>query len=339
MAENSQKILLAHGGGGQLTEQLIRNLIQPSIKQDSRTPLKDSAEVDIKNRKVLFTTDSYVVKPLFFNGGDIGKLSVCGTVNDLAVCGAKPVAMSLSLIIQEGFRIESLGKILKSIGEAAEDNDVKIVTGDTKTVESGAAEGVYINTAGIGVPLPDVSLGFEHIEPGDKIIINGSLGDHGMAIMTQREDIGFASKIKSDCAGLGKLICPILTSCGGVRFLRDLTRGGLAMAINEIAKNSGFDVELDQNYIPVNPSVQAAADVLGLDVLNIANEGKFVAVVSPGNSNEFLNKCREHPLGRDSAIIGEIKQGSKNPIVELKTTIKGKRIVQIPYGRDLPRIC
>lgn len=339
MPENPEKILLAHGGGGQLTEQLIRDLIQPNIKQDNQSPLKDSAEVDINNQKVLFTTDSYVVKPLFFRGGDIGKLSVCGTINDLAVCGAEPAAISLALIIQEGFGIEELEKILKSIGETARENNVEIVTGDTKTVEYAAGEGVYINTAGIGIPLSGIKLGFEQIKPEDKIIVNGTLGDHGMAIMTQREDIGFASKIESDCAGLGKLICPMLENCPGVNFLRDLTRGGLAMTVNEIAANTGFDIELEQDSIPITPSVQAAADVLGLDILNIANEGKFIAVVSQDNCEQVLDFCRNHPLGKNAAVIGEVGESNTNPVVEMQTAIKGKRIVQAPYGRNLPRIC
>jgi hydrogenase expression/formation protein HypE len=339
MPDNSEKILLAHGGGGQLTEQLIREIIQPNISQDNTSPLNDSAEVETENQKVLFTTDSYVVKPLFFKGGDIGKLSVCGTINDLAVCGAQPKAISLALIIQEGFEIEKLELILKSIGETAKENNVRIVTGDTKTVESNAAEGVYINTAGIGDPIKNVNLGFDCIKEGDKIIINGTLGDHGMTIMSQREEIGFQSELESDCAGLAKIICPMLKKIEGVNFLRDLTRGGLAMTINEIAENSGFDIELEQKNIPVKPAVQAAADVLGMDVLNIANEGKFVALVSDENANEFLEYCRRHPLGKNAAVIGEVKTKTKNPIVELRTAIEGKRIVQPPYGQDLPRIC
>jgi hydrogenase expression/formation protein HypE len=333
------KILLAHGGGGQLSDELIRHHILPTFKNDTLAELADSAKLNLASNLVCFTTDSYVVKPLFFNGGDIGKLAVCGTVNDLAVAGSKPVALALSLIIEEGFEFELLEKILASISEAARQNEVNIVTGDIKTVEVGAADKIFINTAGIGVRLTGVDLGFNRIAAGDKIIINGTMGDHGMTIISQREGIKFQSKLKSDCAGLVELICQLLKDTSGVKFMRDPTRGGLAATLNEISKGSGLSIEIREAYVPINPTVQAAADMLGFDVLNIANEGKFVAIVSPESADNCLNICRNNRLGKKASIIGEVVQTRDVPMVEIETKIGGKRIVQMPYGRELPRIC
>ncbi len=286
-----------------------------------------------------FTADSYVVKPLFFNGGDIGKLAVCGTVNDLAVAGSRPVALALSLIIEEGFEFELLEKILDSISSAAKENNVGIVTGDTKTVEAGAAEKIFINTAGIGVKLAGVNLGVEKIAVGDKIIINGTIGDHGLTIISQREGIKFQSKLKSDCAGLAGLTCKLLENVSGIKFMRDPTRGGLAAALNEISRASALSIEIHEADIPVKPVVQAAADMLGFDVLTIANEGKFIAIVSPQSAEECLKICKNHPLGKDASIIGRVVETRDVPVVELVTRIGGRRIVQMPYGRELPRIC
>ncbi len=333
------KILLAHGGGGQLSDQLIRRHILPRFSNKSLAELADSAKLNLDSKSVCFTTDSYVVKPLFFNGGDIGKLAVCGTINDLAVSGARPAALALSLIIEEGFAIDLLEKILDSIAETATQNNVPIVTGDTKTVEAGAADEIFINTAGIGVRLDGIDLGFDKIAVGDKVIINGSIGDHGMTIMSHREDIGFRSKLKSDCAAIADLTCKLLTETKGIKFMRDPTRGGLAATLNEIAKQTALSIRLNEPDIPVNPTVQAAADALGFDVLNIANEGKFVAVVSPDIAEDSIGICKEHTLGKQAAVIGEVIKTEDVPIVEMTTKIGGRRIVQMPYGRELPRIC
>lgn len=276
---------------------------------------------------------------MFFNGGDIGKLAVCGTINDLAVAGSRPVALALSLIIEEGFEFELLEKILDSIAEQARQNNVDIVTGDIKTVEAGAVDKIFINTAGLGVRLPGVDLGMKNIAVGDKIIINGTIGDHGMTIICQREDIKFQSSLKSDCAGLAGLTCQLLENINGVKFMRDPTRGGLAATLNEISRASALSIEIREDDIPVNPTVQAAADILGFDVLNIANEGKSVAVVSPESADDCFKICKSHPLGKDAKIIGEIVQTRDIPTVELVTKIGGRRIVQMPYGRELPRIC
>lgn len=339
MKKKSAKILLAHGGGGQLSDELIRHHILPKLKNDTLSELADSAKLDLASGSVCFTTDSYVVKPLFFNGGDIGKLAVCGTINDLAVAGSVPAALSLSLIIEEGFEFELLDKILASISEEARENNVNIVTGDTKTVEAGAADKIFINTAGIGTRLPDVDLGYNRIAKGDKIIINGTIGDHGMTIISQREGIKFQSKLKSDCASIAELAQQLLEHGQRVKFMRDPTRGGLAATLNEICRASGLSIEINEADIPINPTVQAAADMLGFDVLNIANEGKLVAVVSEESADNCLNICRKNKLGKEANIIGEVVNVCDVPTVEIKTKIGGKRVVQMPYGRELPRIC
>ncbi len=333
------KILLAHGGGGQLSDELIRHTIQPRLNNNILAELADSAKLNLASNLLCFTTDSYVVKPLFFNGGNIGKLAVCGTVNDLAVAGSRPVALALSLIIEEGFEFELLEKILDSISKATRQNDVDIVTGDTKTVEAGAVDKIFINTAGIGAQLAGVDLGFEKIAAGDKVIINGTIGDHGMTIISQREGIKFQSQLESDCAGIAGLTCQLLEKTGGVKFMRDPTRGGLAATLNEISMGTGLSIEINEADVSVNPTVQAAADMLGFDVLNIANEGKFVAIVSPESADDCLNVCKNHPLGKEASIIGQVVQTRDMPMVEMITKISGKRIVQMPYGRELPRIC
>jgi len=335
----NDRILLAHGGGGQLTYEFIRQHILPRFKNDALATLGDSAQLNLDSNSVCFTADSYVVKPLFFNGGDIGKLAVCGTVNDLAVAGSRPVALALSLIIEEGFEFKLLEKILDSVSRSAKENDVNIVTGDTKTVEAGAAEKIFINTAGVGVKLPGVDLGFEKIAVGDKIIINGTVGDHGLTIISQREGIKFQSQLRSDCAGLAGLTCELLENAGGIKFMRDPTRGGLAAALNEISRASALSIEIHEADIPVRPVVQAAADMLGFDVLTIANEGKFIAIVSPQSAEECLKICKNHPLGKGASVIGRVVETRDVPVVELVTRIGGRRIVQMPYGRELPRIC
>ena len=320
-------------------DDLIRQHVLPSLKNDALDELGDSAKLNLASGSLCFTTDSYVVKPLFFNGGDIGKLAVCGTVNDLAVAGSKPVALTLSLIIEDGFEIELLDKILASIGQTARQSGVDIVTGDTKTVESGAADGIFINTAGIGVRLAGVDLGFGKIAVGDRIIINGTIGDHGMTIISQREELKFQSQLKSDCASLAGLIRELLEKTSGIKFMRDLTRGGLAATLNEIARSTALSIEIREIDIPVRPTVQAAADMLGFDVLAIANEGKFVAVVSPESADDCLSVCRNNKLGKEAKIIGEVVETLDVPLVEIETRIGGRRIVQMPYGRELPRIC
>lgn len=338
-AKDKERILLAHGGGGRLTDALIRHNIAPRFRNAALDELTDAAKLDLSTTKICFTTDSYVVKPIFFRGGDIGKLAVCGTVNDLAVSGARPVAMSLGLIIEEGFEMESFERILDSIALAAHQAGVAIVTGDTKVVDAGSADQIFINTAGIGERLSGIELGFGKIRPGDHILLSGTIGDHGMTIVSQRTDIGFQSPLQSDCAALSPLTMSLLESVPGIRFMRDPTRGGLAATLNEISGSAGVSIEIVESHIPVSLAVRGAADVLGFDVLDIANEGKFVAVVSPESADAALKVCRAHPLGKHAAIIGQVKDAGEGAVVEMVTVIGGRRIVQMPYGRELPRIC
>lgn len=338
--QKHDKILLAHGGGGQMSSELLRRTILPRLKNRILAQLADSAKLDLVSKSVCFTTDSYVVKPLFFNGGDIGKLAVCGTLNDLAVSGAIPAALSLSLIIEEGFEIKMLEKILASAAKTAAENDCHIVTGDTKVVEKGAADGIFINTAGIGTLIPGADLSIERIAAGDKVLINGTIGDHGMTVISQREGIRFRSALRSDCASVADLTGRLLRQrAGKVKFMRDPTRGGLAAVLNEIAAGTGLGIVVNQADIPIELKVQAAADMLGIDVLETANEGKFVAIISAQYAEDCIRTCKKHPLGKKTAIIGEIVKSSGRPAVEMKTRIGGRRIIQMPYGRQLPRIC
>jgi hydrogenase expression/formation protein HypE len=303
------------------------------------TELTDAASLELDSNSVCFTTDSFVVKPLFFNGGDIGKLAVCGTVNDLAVAGAIPTALSLSLIIETGLEFETLDRILESIGETAEQSNVKIVTGDTKTVEQGSADKIFINTAGIGCKLPGIDLSTGNIKPGDTIIINGTIGDHGMTIMSQREGMKFQSDLASDCACLSGLTVELLKNIPGIRFMRDPTRGGLAATLNEIAGETQLPITINEQAVPVDPKVRTAAEILGFDVLTIANEGKVVIVVDPENAQQCLEMCKNNPLGEKAAIIGKVEEAGDAAVVEMNTKIGGRRIVSMPYGRELPRIC
>ena len=334
------KILLAHGGGGQLTDELIRNYFLPRFSNKALEQLGDSAKIKIDSDSICFSTDSYVIKPIFFNGGDIGKLSVCGTINDLAVSGARPLALSLALILETGFDIADLEKILDSISRTASENNVQIVTGDTKTVEVGAADKIFINTAGIGIPIKGCELSLNRIQAGDIVLVSGTIGDHGMTITSHREGIKFDTPLHSDCAALCALICPMLEKFQNqIKFMRDPTRGGLAATLNEIVRDINLSIELNETEIPITPTVQAAADMLGFDVLNIANEGKFVAIVSPEAAGDCLNLCKQHTLGKDAKIIGKVISAQDVPVVELITKIGGRRIVQMPYGQELPRIC
>ena len=339
---SNDKILLAHGGGGRLTEQLIREHILPYFSNASVDELGDSARLDMGGSRICFTTDSYVVKPLFFNGGNIGKLAVCGTVNDLAVAGSKPVAISMGLIIEEGLEIETFRTIIRSASEAAKEAGVIIAAGDTKVVEHGSADKLFINTSGVGLCVDGAVLGFGRIKEGDSIIINGTIGDHGMAILAGREALRFESRIQSDCAPLNGIISELYKSpvvLARLKFMRDATRGGLAAVLNEIAKAANISLVIVEKELPIRNDVRAAADMLGFDLLNVANEGKFVAVVDKDVADEAVAIMRKHPLGKDAAIIGQVGQRDDDAIVEMATSIGGSRIVQMPYGRELPRIC
>ena len=339
---DDERIKLAHGGGGQLTAELIEQVILPAIGGQDPASLTDAATLQAGGggKKLAFTTDSYVVKPLEFPGGDIGKLAVCGTINDLSVAGSKPIALSLSLIIAEGFEIELLRRLLASAGVAAAGAGVKIVTGDTKVVQRDACDGLMINTSGLGQMLDGADLGFDRIQPGDRIILSGPLGEHGLAIMAKREGLGFSTNLQSDCAALDKLTASLIDNLQGcVKFMRDPTRGGLAASLVEISNSSGCDIQIDQQAIPINTSADTAAQILGLDLLTIANEGKLVAVVSPDAAEQAESILRKHPIASKAAIIGKVGPREGRPLVEMTTPAGGKRIVQLPYGEDLPRIC
>lgn len=336
---NNDVIQLAHGGGGQLTVELIEQVILPAVGGQSAGELSDAAVLALDGT-LAFTTDGYVVQPLEFPGGDIGKLAVCGTVNDLAVSGAKPVALSLSLVLQEGLSIELLKRVLASAGLAARDAGVQIVTGDTKVMERGSIDGMVINTAGVGTMLAQASLGFGRIESGDALVLSGPLAEHGLAVMSQRKGLQFATELRSDCAPLGELCAALIDELGDrVKLMRDPTRGGLAATVVEIGRSCGRNMEIDEVTLPTNSVVRGAADMLGLDVLTVANEGKLVAFVSADAAEQAVDILRRFEIAQAAAVVGCVGQASDSPLVELVTKAGGKRIVQMPYGEDLPRIC
>ena len=332
------RILLAHGGGGSLTRELITEIFEPEFENPVLKPLDDSAVLALADGKFAFTTDSYVVKPFFFPGGDIGKLAVCGTVNDLAMQGAEPLWLSLGLILEEGLAISDLRKIVRSIHAAAEDVGVQIATGDTKVVERGKCEGLYINTTGLGRVVAKKRLASTNVKPGDAVILSGYIGDHGVAVMSQREGISFATSVVSDCAALWPLVKAILETGLEIHAMRDPTRGGLAAAVCDIAAASAVGIRLDENALPISREVRGACDLLGLDPLTIANEGK-VLVFCPGEVAErVVSVMSRHPLGRHARIIGGASASPKGMAL-LRTTIGGERIIDMPTGEDLPRIC
>ncbi len=337
MKRNEEKILMAHGGGGILMKELVR-FIMEKLGSNCDSPLQDSAILDAIPGRMAFTTDSFVVDPLFFSGGDIGHLSVCGTVNDLAVCGAVPLAISLSFIIEEGFSMTDLGRILDSIRSAAEEADVSVVTGDTKVVEKGKADGIFINTSGIGKVPDGIELSSASARPGDIVIINGTVGDHGLAILSMRENLDFGSGLESDTAPLSTLIVPLLEETEGIRVMRDATRGGLAAVLNEIACDSEVCIRIDESSIPLRETVRKGCELMGYEPLHIANEGKFVVIVDPDHAEKVLERIQRDPLGKEAAIIGSVT-GSPVRHVIMKTVFGGERVVDLPYGDLLPRIC
>jgi len=337
-------IQLAHGGGGQLTAELIEQVILPALGGPQQAgSLTDSAVLDAPSKRVALTTDSYVVHPLEFPGGDIGKLAICGTVNDLAMAGALPTALSMSLIIEEGLQIALLRRIVESAGRTVAEVGAPIVTGDTKVVPRGALDGLMINTTGLGEVIAGADLGFQRVSPGDLIVLSGPLGEHGLAVMARRKGLSLASDLLSDCAPLNQPAAALVEALGGeLHFMRDPTRGGLAATLVDLAAGSGHNVETDETSIPVNPVAVAAAEILGLDLLTVANEGKLVAVVSEQACDESLRVLGEYEVAGQAAQIGRIVQqtdAEQLPLVEMITKIGGRRIVQMPYGEELPRIC
>ena len=333
---SQDRVLLAHGSGGKVSHRLITELFLKTFN-DPALLKQDDAAVIAGAGRLAFTTDSYVVKPVFFPGGDIGKLAVCGTVNDLAMSGAAPKYVSAGFIIEEGFPFADLKKIIESMAEAAREAGVAIVTGDTKVVEKGSADKIYINTAGIGLIGEGVEISGGNIKPGDILILSGSLGDHGMAVMSRREGLTFGTDIVSDCAPLNGLVSEVLASGATVRALRDPTRGGLAGTLNEFADQSGVTITIDETSVPIKEQVLGACEMLGLDPFQVANEGKVVAVVAPADSAKALAAMRRSPYGGEAAVIGEASAGK--PRVLMRTVIGTTRILDMLIGEQLPRIC
>lgn len=329
-------ITLSYGSGGKKTSELIKNIFLPSFKNDELSKLADGAVLDGFN-KIVFSTDSFVVNPCFFPGGDIGKLSVCGTVNDICMCGGEPKYLSLSLIIEEGFKTEHLQKIVESIKVMAEDCGIEIVTGDTKVVEKGKGDGIYINTSGIGF-LKYQFLGRHNIRDNDAVIVTGDIGNHGAAVMAARNELFFGTSLLSDCMPLNKLSEEILKFGNDVRIMRDPTRGGIATTLNEFVEGTDFGIELYEQKIPVSKEVNRVCEILGIDPLYCANEGKIVAVVSSHVSNEIIGRIRKIKGGENASIIGKVTSLFKGMVV-LKTPIGGTRILTKLSGIQLPRIC
>jgi len=334
---DDETILLAHGSGSRLSHELIEKNFLPPLANPLLAKLDDSAVFDLSGR-LAFTTDSYVVKPIFFPGGDIGKLAVCGTINDLAMSGAMPLYLSLSLIIEEGLTLSELTKIVKSIKAAAEEAGAKIVTGDTKVVNRGSADKLFINTSGIGIVPPGIDISGTNAKIGDKLILSGTIGDHGIAVMSQREGLKFSVPVQSDCAPLNKLVAQMLEASSQIHCLRDPTRGGLATTLNELAKQSKVGIRIEEEKIPVRDGVRAACELLGFDPLYVANEGKLVAIVTPSDAEKVLSKMKRNPYGADASIIGEVADEHKGKVI-MKTRLGASRIVDMLSGELLPRIC
>ncbi len=331
-------VTLAHGAGGKATRALVEQLFLEELSNPLLEPLGDSALIELNGSRIAFTTDSYVVKPIVFPGGDIGELAVNGTVNDLAVVGARPVALSAGFVIEEGFEVARLRELAASMARAAERAGVPVATGDTKVVERGKADGLYVNTAGIGVVPTGVELGASRVRVGDRVLVSGTLGDHGMAVMIARGELQLEVELESDTAPVHELAASLLELGGAVRWLRDPTRGGLATALNELAQESGLTVALDEASLPLRPAVVGACEILGIDPLYVANEGKLVAVVAPEAAEDALARLRAHELGAEAALIGEIRSEPEGLVV-LDTAFGGGRIVDMLVGDPLPRIC
>jgi hydrogenase expression/formation protein HypE len=335
-AHRSGCITLAHGGGGQLTDELIERAILPRLGNRVLEELLDSAQVQLGSQRLAMTIDSYVVQPLFFPGGDIGRLCISGTVNDLLVSGARPLGIALALILAEGLERNVLNRVLESISVAAREADVRVLTGDTKVVDRAHGDGIYITTAGIGVA-GTRRLHPDQVRAGDVVIISGSIADHGLAVMLAREMPQVTSVLTSDVAPLTGLLEPLL-DLDGIAFMRDPTRGGLAGLAADLARRSGLHVTLDEDAIPLHPHTLHAAEMLGIDPLDVANEGKVVVVCRPETAARCLSLLKRHPLGAHAAVIGTIEEMSDG-LCEIRTRLGGRRILQKPYGEQLPRIC
>ncbi|MCP3770264.1 hydrogenase expression/formation protein HypE [Streptomyces sp. MAR25Y5] len=329
---------MGHGGGGAMSAELIEQVVLPGLGGPVRAALTDSAVVELGGARLAFSTDSFVVRPLFFPGGSIGDLAVNGTVNDLAMSGARAAFLSCGLILEEGVELDTVSRVAEALGAAARAAGVRVVTGDTKVVESGHGDGVYINTSGIGLIPAGVDLRPERVTPGDVVMVSGAIGVHGVAIMSERENLRFETGIESDCAALGGLVDAMLSVTPDLHVLRDPTRGGLAASLNEIAAASGCGVVVRERSVPVPQPVAGACAMLGLDPMYVANEGKLVAFVPREHADAVLAAMRAHPLGREAAVIGEAVTDHPGMVVA-RTGLGGTRVVDMPMGEQLPRIC
>jgi hydrogenase expression/formation protein HypE len=332
-----KNIVIGHGSGGRLTSQLIADMFVPAFDNEILRRMDDQAVLDVEGARIAFTTDSFVVTPIFFPGGDIGDLAVNGTVNDLAMSGAKPLYLSAAFIIEEGFPMEDLGRVIASMSRAAQAAGVSIVTGDTKVVNKGCADKIFITTTGVGLVPKGVAISAANARVGDCILLSGTIGDHGMAVMSKREGLEFEGAIVSDTMALHRLVAAMLDA-GEIHVLRDPTRGGLATSLCEIASTSKTGIEIDARAIPVREAVRGACEVLGLDPMFVANEGKLLAFVARGDAPAILEAMRTTPEGRDSMLIGHVTDQHPGMAV-LKTEIGGTRVLDLPFNEQLPRIC
>jgi hydrogenase expression/formation protein HypE len=336
--EQYPNVLLAHGGGGKLTHQLVERMFLPLFRNPELEARHDGAVLEIASAKLAFTTDSYVVRPLFFPGGDIGTLAINGTVNDLAMCGAEPLYLSAGFIIEEGFPMDSLYRIVQSMREAATQAAVKLVTGDTKVVDRGKGDGIYINSAGIGVIRHHRTISPQGVQPGDCVLVSGDIGRHGIAIMAAREGLAFETTIASDCAPLARSVLALLDAGIEVHCMRDLTRGGLASALVEIAEAARLHIRIVESTIAVRDDVQGACEILGFDPLYVANEGRFICFLPPRDASQALEILRARDQGEQSALIGTVLEAPAG-LVTMKSRIGATRIVDMLSGEQLPRIC
>lgn len=331
-------IVLGHGSGGRLSAELMRSIFLPAFENPILMRLDDQATITVNGTRLAFTTDSFVVKPLFFPGGDIGSLAVYGTVNDLAMGGAKPLFLSAAFIIEEGLPMETLRRVVQSLRTAAREAGVEIVTGDTKVVEKGSGDGLFINTTGIGMVPDGLELSANRAQPGDKVLLSGSIGEHGIAILAQREGLEFECPVESDSAALHNLVADMLQSSREIRCMRDPTRGGVSSTLNEIAEQSRVGIRLEESTIPIREEVRGACEMLGLDPMYVANEGKLIAIVAADAAAAVLEAMRRNPLGKNAQVVGTVVE-SPSPLVTMRTALGTSRIVDMLAGDQLPRIC
>lgn len=332
------RIILSHGSGGKLMHSLIKDIFLKNFKNEILEKLYDSGIIELDDFDICFTTDSYTVDPIFFKGGDIGKLSICGTINDLAVVGATPFFLSSSFIIEEGFEIKYLEKIVDSMKKIAKEAKVKIITGDTKVVEKGKVDKIFINTSGIGIKKKNIKLGIDRIKEGDVVIINGEIAEHGLSVLISRNSFDIDANIKSDCAPLNNLISEILSQTDEIKFMRDPTRGGISATLNEIVDGRNFGIVLYENQIPIKKEVLSMCEILGFDPLNIANEGKVIIICGKKDCEKVVKKMRENKYGKKAEIIGEIVKNPEGKVL-IETITGSLRIVDMPVGEQFPRIC